>query len=105
VELVDRLTNEFVTTDAIQYVPGMPDIEPGPAGQKAFIREMIATNPDFHISIDDMLIGGDKVAVRDTYHMNNPTTGAVESSVSLEIDRLVDGKIAESWFLMVPGNW
>jgi len=37
--------------------------------------------------------------------MNNPTTGAVESSVSLEIDRLADGKIAESWFLMMPGKW
>ena len=69
------------------------------------MREVIANNPDFHVAFDEALWDGDKMILRGTFLMNNPTTGAVESYPFLEIDRVVDGKIAESWTLAVPGKW
>ncbi len=45
------------------------------------------------------------MALRGTFQLNNPTTGEVESLAILEIDRLEEGKLAESWALTVPGRW
>lgn len=102
---MERLTDEYMAKDCIFHAPGEGDFEQGTAGQKAAMREWITKNPDFHITLDEILMVGDKMSTRATYQTNNPTTGAVESNVGLEIDRFVDGKMVESWFLIVPGKW
>ena len=43
--------------------------------------------------------------IRGTIQMNNPTTGAVETSAFLEIDRIVVEKIIEAWSLIGSGRW
>jgi len=43
--------------------------------------------------------------VRWTLTLNNAETGAVETSVCLEIDRVADGKMSEAWALLAPGKW
>lgn len=105
VDLLDRLTDEYFATDVIFHWPGWTDLEQGSAGQKAFMHEIIANNPDFHIAVDDILSAGDKAILRGTLQTNNPITGAVESSAVLEIDHVVDGKIVETWTVSAPGNW
>jgi hypothetical protein len=104
-DLADRLTDELMTTDAIFHVPGWPDLQQGTAGQKASMREWVANNPDFHITVHDVLLVGDKMIVRWMVKLNNPTTGAVEISAGLEIDRIAEGKMAECWALLAPGKW
>jgi len=105
VNLMDRLTDECMTTDAIFHMPGWPDMGSGSAAQKKFASELIVNNPNFHISVDDVLFDEGKMILRCTIQLNNPTTGAVESYSVLEIDHVVDGKIAEGWTLAVPGIW
>jgi hypothetical protein len=104
-DLADRLTDELMTVDCISHIPGWENVGVGTAYQKEFMRDAVAKNPDFHITIDEALSDEDKVIFRGSVHMNNPTTGVVESNAILEIDRVVDGKMAESWALFVPGKW
>ena len=77
----------------------------GTAGQKAFMREMITNNPDLHLAIEYFGADGDMLFIRATATTNNPTTGAPEPTVFLEIDQIANGKMVESWTLAGPGPW
>ena len=103
-ELADRLTDEIMTINAITHSPNM-QVVIGSEGQKKFIRETIAGNPDFQINLDESLVDGEKVILRGSFQGNNEITGAVESMVFIEIDRLEVEKIAETWLLVAPGSW
>jgi len=91
--------------DAVFHAPNWSNVEQGIAGQISGMREMVLNNPDFHISIDDSMIDGDKICLRGSYCCNNPTTGAKETQAVLEIQRVIDGKLAEFWSLFAPGQW
>jgi predicted ester cyclase len=66
--------------------------------------EWLSGFPDLHFTIDDMIVEGDKVAIRTTWtgtHKGEikgilPTNKKV-TAWEIEIDRIVDGKIAEIW--------
>ncbi len=105
IELADKLADECVAIEGISHMPAFPDVPAGSEAQKIFHRNILAANPDFHCAVEDLLFDGDKMILRGSVRMNNPTTGAVENNIFLEIDRLVDGKIYETWSLMLPGNW
>lgn len=77
----------------------------GTAGQKVFMHEMITNNPDLHLTIDYLGADGDMLFIRATVTTNNPTTGAPETTVFLEIDQIAYGKMVESWTLAGPGPW
>ena len=59
--------------------------------------------PDFHFTIEDMLVDGDKVAVRLTFTGTNlgpfwgPATGRHISVAQMLICRLKDGRIGACW--------
>jgi predicted ester cyclase len=60
--------------------------------------------PDFHIEIEDMLVDGDKVVVRQTHTgTHRGTFAGVEpegrriETTQISILRLTDGKISEVW--------
>jgi predicted SnoaL-like aldol condensation-catalyzing enzyme len=107
VDEADRLTDEMMAEDCIWHWPGWTGSEPqmGTAGQKAFICELIANNPDLRIAVDDLCTDEDRMFLRGAMFTNNPSTGAVEQTAFLEIDRIVDGKMVESWTLSAPGSW
>jgi predicted SnoaL-like aldol condensation-catalyzing enzyme len=105
VDTMDHLAEEIFTSDVIQHIPDMPDFPPGIAAQIAFQHELIAKNPVIHFSINDLLFDGDKMILRATFQTINQSTGAEETTVGIEIDRLVGGKIAELWNVSLPGNW
>ena len=104
-DLLDRVADELFTADVVYHAPGMVYAGSGRVAQKANMRAAIAASPDFHLQIDELLSDGDRVIARVTVLTNDPTTGAVQSNVCLEIDRVVDGKVAEGWNLMAPGTW
>ena len=71
---------------------------------KQEIDEWLSAFPDLHFTINDMVVEGDKVAIRTTWtgtHKGelkgvSPTNKKV-TAWEIEIDRIADGKIAEVW--------
>ena len=60
--------------------------------------------PDIHFTIDEQIAGGDKVATRWTAQGTHkgelvgiPATGKSSTVTGIAVDRIVNGKIAESW--------
>ena len=105
---LDRFT-EFFTADYVDHVPPpTPDFPKGAEGFKAFFSGLRAAFPDFHYTIDDTIVEGDKVVQRVTGHgtMNGPflglrPTGKYAMWTEIHISRVgANGKFVEHWALV-----
>jgi predicted ester cyclase len=63
--------------------------------------------PDLRLTVEDIFCEGDMVAARVAFRGTHrgefqgiPPTGKEVAFSSIEIDRMVDGKVAEHWFEM-----
>ncbi len=95
--------DEFYATDLVVHGGGGQDIR-GLADYKQYVSEILSAIADFHMTIDDMVVEGDKVAVRFTgtgthtgEYMGAPPTNEKMTTWAISIDRIVNGKIAERW--------
>ncbi len=68
------------------------------------IEAMRQAFPDLHVSVDDQIVEGNKVVTRWTAHGTHQGshygvagTGKKMKNTGIGIDRIVDGKIVESW--------
>jgi predicted ester cyclase len=101
VALIDELT----TPDYVDHNL-TPGLDTGPAGLKQFVQVVAASFPDNHLTIDDVVAEGDRVAVRRTSyntHTGEPFFGISPSGntavfTGTTVYRLVDGRIAELWY-------
>jgi steroid delta-isomerase-like uncharacterized protein len=101
VALIDDLT----TPDFVDHSP-VTGLETGPAGLKQFIGIIATVFPDNHLTIDDLLAEGDRVAARWTSHNTHtggdffgiPPSGRTAVFSGTTIYRLDNGKIAELWY-------
>ncbi len=92
---------EFVNLSA---PPGVPaDRE----GGKVFLGAFISAFPDSHVTIDDMIAEGDRVATKKTFtgthtgELNGiPPTGNRVTIQYVDILRLRNGRIVEHWLSM-----
>jgi steroid delta-isomerase-like uncharacterized protein len=99
---------DFATVVADDIVNHQPEVEPE-RGRDAFadaIRRVMAAVPDSHWTISDMLVDGDRVAVRTIW---SGTYGAPQfrglpiaapgsfSAEHIHIYRVKHGKLAEHW--------
>ena len=82
-------------------IPGLP---PGPEGSKQIVSVYRNAFPDIHITVEDQIADGDKVASRWTARGTHkgeltgiPPTGKSAVVTGMCIDRIVNGKIVESW--------
>lgn len=85
------------------HVPGAP----GPLDSGAwehFIATFAAAFPDIHLAVEDSLAEGDLVASRVAFRGTHrgefqgiPPTGKQVAFSSIEINRMVGGKVAEHW--------
>ena len=76
-------------------------------GVEAFKQYMVGfydAFPDLHITIEDILVDGDKAATRYTYTGTNrgafmgvPPTNRRITGWAIEIDRFSDGRLVELW--------
>ena len=71
---------------------------------KKSISDIYSAFPDIHFTIDDMVVEGDKVAVRLTFSgthkgefMGIPPTNKKWTMWEIIIDRIAGGKFVESW--------
>lgn len=97
------VAEEVYAADVVLHesAPGLP---PGIEGVKQVIAAYRAAFPDVHITIEDLVSEGDKVAERWTMRgthksefMGIPATGKQVTSTGLVIVRIADGKVAEIW--------
>jgi predicted ester cyclase len=94
----------------LAHAPGVPDPLDS-EGWTQFTAGFSQAFPDLRLTVEDILAEGDMVAARVTFRGTHtgefqgvpPTNNQVVFS-SIEIDRMVGGKVAEHWFeLDLPG--
>jgi steroid delta-isomerase-like uncharacterized protein len=74
------------------------------AGMKQMTPAFFTAFPDLHYTLEDLIAEGDKVAARFTLRgthqgdfLGMPPTGKQVSVTGIEIDRIEDDKVVESW--------
>ncbi|MDQ2716839.1 MAG: ester cyclase [Chloroflexota bacterium] len=105
-KLVDEL---FAPDYVFHYAHTPPGLPSGLAGFKQFVTEFLSGYSQLHFVVDKQTVEGDKVVSHITAHSGSPI-GAVmsipadpekvaesEDIKGTSTDRIVNGKIAESW--------
>jgi steroid delta-isomerase-like uncharacterized protein len=97
------MADEVVATDYVNHnaVPGQ---KPGLEGYKDIVRAVRTGLPDIQYTIEDQVAEGDKVVTRYTAEgthrgefLGVAATGKPITMTALVLQRVVDGKIQESW--------
>ena len=98
--------DELVAEDVLELDP-FPGQEPGREGLKGVLGMLFATFPDQHWTIEELISEGDKVVNRFTWrgtHRGNflgiPPTGRQVEVKGVVIDRIAQGRIADTRILM-----
>ena len=102
-ELISKTIDEVVEPNALIHTP--LSIEgTGAELLKEVFGRLHRAFPDLHITVEDMIAEGDKVAARDTVtathhgeYMGLPPTGRSITYNEIFICRFAGGRIAESW--------
>ena len=96
--------NNLVMPNATTHGPFTEQISPGPEGAKAFASIFLDAFPDVTYTIDKEEVDGDLVKTWITYTgtntgslMGNPPTGKRVTTPVMATNRIMNGKIAESW--------
>jgi steroid delta-isomerase-like uncharacterized protein len=97
--------DEIIAKDHVNSGPGtLPGLPTGPEGSKQLVTVYRNAFPDVHFTIDEQIAEGDKVVTRWTAHGTHkgelvgiPATGKSSTVTGIGVDRIVNGKIVESW--------
>jgi predicted SnoaL-like aldol condensation-catalyzing enzyme len=100
--VIDRVADEFFTADYVWHAPGFTGRQPGPAGVKSILRDILGWNPNMKVTLVDLFAEGDKVAARFTLQRTDPATGKTQHCLDLSLTRFVGDKTAEEWELIGP---
>lgn len=105
-----ELVDEFCTPDYVYHATAAPPkLATGREGFKQFVTEFLSGYPNLQFAIKDQTVEGDKVITHLTARSSTPVgpvmtipadPQAVAQSEELQgttTDRIVNGKIAESW--------
>lgn len=98
------VADEIVAPNYVRHDPGDPFAAEGPEDVKRLVTGLRALMPDLHITIEDVIAERDKVVSRYTAtgtvtgeFMGRAFTGKQTRATAIQIFRIVDGKIVESW--------
>jgi steroid delta-isomerase-like uncharacterized protein len=100
-----NVLDELIVKDHVNTGPGTPpDLTPGLEGTKQLVTIYRNAFPDLRFTIDEQIAEGDKVVTRWTAHGTHkselvgiPATGKSATVTGIGVDRIINGKIAESW--------
>jgi steroid delta-isomerase-like uncharacterized protein len=100
-----NVLDEIIAKDHVTTGPGtLPGLPTGPEGQKQLVTVYRNAFPDVHFTVDEQIAEGDKVVTRWTGRGTHkgelfgiPATGKSSTVTGIAVDRIVNGKIAESW--------
>lgn len=100
------VADELIAPDYLSHHGTESEIV-GAEGVKRAARQQRATFPDLHTTLDDLIAEGDKVVVRGrdrvthvTEFMGYPPTGRTFDITWMQIVRLENSKLVESWWEM-----
>ena len=98
-----NVIDELYATDYVEH-SGTGEDTHGLKDYKQSISELYDAFPDIHFTLHDIVVEGDKAAVRFTFtgtnkgeFMGNPPTNKKMTTWGIYIDRIAGGKFAESW--------
>lgn len=81
-----------------------PDQPAGPAGVKAYFREIRSAFPDIQVTLDDLIAEGDRVVARTTWRGTHlgmyegiPASGRRVTRTLIQIFLIADNVIVEEW--------
>jgi len=101
------VADEIIAADHTNHDPGTPGISDGPEGAKQVVSLYSTAFPDVRLTIEDQFAQGDRVVTRWTgvgTHqgelMGIPPSGKQATVTGMQINRITNGKIAETWV-----NW
>jgi predicted ester cyclase len=87
----------------VGHVVGSPEVK-GSEALKQRLTMLHTAFPDIHITVDDMVAAGDKVATRTTLHgthkgkfLGIAPTGKTITATDIRITRIANGKLRENW--------
>ena len=96
--------DELVTTDFVNHDAALPEPMIGPDAAKASISGYRTAFPDLRLTVEEQIADDQGVATRwsakGTHEgdlMGMAPTGKQATVTGITIDRIVDGRIAESW--------
>jgi steroid delta-isomerase-like uncharacterized protein len=97
--------NDIIAKDHVGTGPGtLPELPDGPDGTKQLVTVYRNAFPDVQFTVDEQIAEGDKVFTRWTAHGTHkgelvgiPATGKPAIVTGIAVDRIANGKIAESW--------
>jgi steroid delta-isomerase-like uncharacterized protein len=94
---------EIYAENFIDHSPG-PDQAPGPAGIVNVVNQYRAAIPDLKITIEDVIVAGDRVITRETWRGTHRhklgdllPTNASFVATRIHIFRIENGRVAEEW--------
>jgi predicted ester cyclase len=98
------VADELVADDIVEHRDYGPGHAGGAEGVKAVISSLRRSFPDFRLTIEDMVVAGDTVWIRNLatgthdgpYAGNAPTGRPIRISV-FDVLRVADGRIVEHW--------
>jgi steroid delta-isomerase-like uncharacterized protein len=98
---IGLLAEEYVRHDA-----NLPEVV-GPQAERHFISAVLASFPDLHLQVEQLLADGSMVATRYTGRgthrgefLGIPATDRQVTFQMMETYRLADGRLAEQWVVM-----
>ncbi len=98
---------EVLAPGYVAHAPGFPGPLEGVEAWTQFIASFTEAFPDIRLTVEDVFSVGDMLAARLTFRgihrgefQGIPPTGKEVAFSSIEIDRMVDGKVQEHWFEM-----
>lgn len=97
--------SEIIAKDHVNSGPGtLPGLPTGLEGTKQLITVYRNAFPDVRFTVDEQIAEGDKVVTRWTGHgthkgelLGIPATDRSSTVTGIAVDRIVNGKIVESW--------
>jgi predicted ester cyclase len=91
------VAEEFAGDETIEHEYAAPDVPGGVDLLKAMIGEAREHMPDLTMTVEDMVIDGDKVWARSVGHGTDVRTGQAVTLTVFDICRFADGRIVEHW--------
>src|SRR2546423_13761624 len=99
-----EIADELLAPDAIGHDPALPEPTRGPEGLKTAAAGYRGGFPDLTLRVETQIAEGDSVCTRWTAVGTNsgefwgmPPTRKQATVTGITIDRIVDGRIVESW--------
>ena len=102
-KLISKTIDELVGPDAVLHTP-LPTEATGAQLLKEVFARLLRAFPDLHITVEDLIVEGDKVVSRNTVtgthkgeYMGVPPTGRSITYNEIYIVRFAGGRLAETW--------